>query len=139
MFNAANRRTVEQDQVLHWTFQGQSGEQANLELALKIHFVTPTDSGVVIDLSGSAIPEELELGWMGEGDVIAHHGRVIWLKGGNGLTIWHENEAYQLFQVLDAQPEGGVLYFHSWPPREFGGTGEIVYDENQNLEIATVG
>lgn len=136
-----NEKSVEDGILLSWVMQGHPDRpagKAKLRFTLQLRFVRSYDgrNGVVLDQTGTCIPDAIKITALQPEDITMYKGQVVWLAGMNGLAVEFEGDIYLLFKVLKEDfNEGhrGKIYFYSFLPEQFGG-GEIIYSEKQWLE-----
>jgi hypothetical protein len=138
MYHGENRFDVPNGTIVSWTMQGRPGRNAGLKITLQARFVVLPDGkrGLALVESGTTVPDGVVLTAYQPLDMANDNGRTVWLAGGNGLVAEFESDMYELLRVEEAHSESGVLYFHSWLPEGLGGDGQIVYSDDQFLEIA---
>ncbi len=139
MYIVSNRHEVKDRTVLNWVMQGRPnrpGGPANLPLTVMVIFNhLPETPGVIVDFSCCGVlPEDIKFL---KRDEIDHNyrDRMLWFARDEQVSIEFEGQVYNLFtlETVSNDEKIGTLYFHVYPPKEFGG-GDLVYSVTQFLE-----
>jgi len=125
-----NEKWVSDGMAFDWTMQGR--DFFDIPFQLQLCFVQLPDGRQGVTLGeGTSLPIEIETTSFQPEDVTVHHGRIVWLKGMNGLAVEFEGDLYSLFEIVEVSAGvGGKLYFHFMSGElDPAGKGEVVWSE----------